>query len=1468
MKNHGRPLVKLSWAAGAFAFVAMAASALAQVHAAHPVTPVAPPRSSAAPLPSMSMRPVALPSATLAPYRFKKHYVHAVAPGTRVPLSELPPVPIKTAMNTVIPGKHGGGHRMHPMAATGVTFAITPAGTCATGGTEGQLFNVGCQLTLEATGVNGWNSTDTYQYYVVPPNSTTATAFAGSATWVPAGCPATCTGTSYAGTSALLSSPGTYAFLVYDTTAQVIASSVYLNAGPVVTIGLFQDGFHSSPAYQFDTSSSTAVYIYATNLSDSDKYVVYVNSTGVNTYCVYMTPTVTPTPLPPSPRPTGPVANLICNPNLPSGNTPVAGNLSLQWPLNTSYESGSYEVVLYDQSANNGTGETVASVQLSLTGVGGIALLTYGGTPAPNPSAGPNAPVSTTVVSWDSTNDQAVAGITGTSNGTIPAGNYVWSISDPDGRVVSTTAVTLGAAGTLSHPFVFSALGLSQPGQYPSVNWVMQLYNSSTKSVVGSQSFQIYGYSSETEFNQSGVLSTSLNIPCTTCSNTAAVFTPPPTGLRITNTGNSVFLGAGDSWGQGTHASIAYTTATIGSANAFATPPPNTGNTGVYVTLGAAGTAVSACHPSCSVTVPDSNGNSWTVTDYCSAATVSAVGACSLFYAPVSAGTVLPPGSYVEIPAADMTWYAEAGNNNTPWPCYAVPCGTATSVLPTHGLAWSSTATTSPAWTTATIGSTGQTLSGTAVLTIAGSCTLGTGTCTGADTTAPFAGTHWYALNFLNGDYQNSTPFQAGTNRADIMGIKITNTSGTGNFTQLAIGFPAYFTVSSVQVDPNLNGTGTGAASWQKETCPSGLGPLFFCVTTKGAYGGIPNTGTNIGFLFLDVPPTVAAFAFNEFIVEGFDSNEFTWATASGGTITAAPFCGGGTTCTGAFSPLDGLGYASYSLNSNLVGASFEPSTVGTGTNPTPLSLVVTNTSTAADPNPDAIDAIVVQQLNGSTAGWQIAGTPTVTGPTGWSSPSGTGYSPAAGSFQYWFDLTACGAAQYANHATLGGGPPTPPPNPANPAASLGATTSQVTPCTAAQEENALASGESATLNFSLNQAMTAGTYTFYVYVHGANGGGWSQPKPVTLTVSSESAKVNFFSVQSPTGGTTTTVTNGNVATISDTPNTFVYEITNTSNTADIGTVDLTLPAFDINGQKAEDTNGNSWQLVGSPITTNIVVGTISGGVFTAVGKPAGCAVNAANTVNPSPGVTNGKIEISGCTLGPTGLAPGKILAVEFQASAPQTESDSYLFPTTLDGSFTAGLSWVGSDEVTTTFAIGLSLVVSPTNPGPGASDPQVSCSQCAFSGSTIDFGPIFNPPTVPNTITGTDVVRASVIYGGTSNPGHSWGLTMSASNNPMCVGCAINSELLYDVEPQNPAGTSQTGCTAGSITVAAAQQIMAAVSTGSSAVATGSETTCTTFRANATGPDYDVIQSFKVQVGTESPNGQVIVLTYTLIAS
>lgn len=1427
--------------AAILAFAAVAAAAVAQVRPLHGLAPVIHPpvvtapivQNSPKPLPQMSLKPIALPSATLPPIDLlkKKRYVHAVRSGERVPLFRLPRLPMKSPLNTIVPGRGHHGGRFRPLAATGATIGITAAASCTTGGTIGALFNVGCQLTIQASGLSGWSGTDSYQYYVVPPNATTATEIGGAG----GGCtpttdpwtgssPPSCTN----GTTTTLSTAGTYGFFAYDTTKRVLAAAVYVNAGPIFSIQVFQDPFHTEPSYQYDTSSSTAAYVYLQNVAPSDSYVMYVMSTGVNAYCVYMSPSGSPTPAPPSPRPTGSPNTLVCNPSTATGVNAPGGNLALTWPFNSSLESGAYEIEIFDQSANNGAGELLGSVQVSLTAFAAAAILTEGSTPAPNPSAGPNGPSSTTQVAWDSTNDQAVAGITGTTQGSIPAGTYTWSISDPDGQVLSTASETLASNGLATHDFVFSSLSINPPGEYPSANWVLQLYNPSAHQVLGSQAFQILGYSSQTQFDESGTFSASLNFPAS--GGTYTIYTVN-SGLRITNTGNAVYPNEADSFSE-----LEYSTGVEGTSTGMNLPPTGT-QSGVYVTLGTGNPAISTCYPSCSLTVSDSSGNSWKVTDYCSSSTYSRTGACALLYTPVNASTVLSPGSYIDIPTADMTWYAQGANYRSPWPCYYTPCSTPTSVLPQHGLAWSSTSANSPAWTVTTFGSniSGGTLSGTAGLSIAGSCTYTSNCTTSRSTTAPYSGTHFYKLNFLQGDYQLSTPFTPTSGRSDIVGFNVTNTSTVNgdSFSQLAIGFPAYFTISQVHLDSLTS------ANWTTETCPNSFGPTYVCLS-DGNNNDLPSNGGNTT-VYLDVPMTISSFGINEFNVQAYDSGELLWQGLSATGAAAQPICGGGTTC--ASGNIDGLGFETYSLNSGLQSASFQPSTIGTGTNPTSLSLVVQNTSSAADPNPDPIDAIVVEQTTSNA--WQISGTPTLSN-VNWSSLSGTGYNVAGNAMEYWYGVCA---NQYNNHASYpGGGPPQSPPSPTNPS---GIVTTQVTPCTTGQEENALAAGGSLTINFALNTAFSAGTQTFYVYTHGANGGGWSAPKPVNLTINNESASANLFSVNG------VTVSNGSVATVSGTPNTFVYEIKNTSNTAHITTTDITLPAYDINGQPATD-GTYTWSLVGSPITQNIVLGTISGGTFTTSGVPAGCAVSSGNTYNPVAGTSNGQIEVTGCT----GFAPGTILAVKFESNTPQTQSDSYLLPVKIDGT-TAGLAWIGADQVTVSFSIGLSVVVDPSNPGPGNSTPVVNCSQCAFSGTTIDYGPIANN----SSVSGADVVRASVVYTGATQAGKTWQLSVSSNINPACAGAAcggILNELLTSADPSKtdtPAGNSNTNCSGGTIHVT--QTAYAAMPTGTPLnLATGSENQCTGTE------DYDVLQNYKVQVGTEATNGEVVTIVYTLVAN
>jgi hypothetical protein len=289
----------------------------------------------------------------------------------------------------------------------------------------------------------------------------------------------------------------------------------------------------------------------------------------------------------------------------------------------------------------------------------------------------------------------------------------------------------------------------------------------------------------------------------------------------------------------------------------------------------------------------------------------------------------------------------------------------------------------------------------------------------------------------------------------------------------------------------------------------------------------------------------------------------------------------------------------------------------------------------------------------------------------------------------------------------------------------------------------------------------------------------------------------------------------------------------------------ITIPAFDINGLPAKDVSNNQWTLT-APIATTI---TLSGN------GSAGCVVNTnpANTFSPVPGVSNGQIEIDSCATLPT-----KIVDVQFQSSSPGTQNDSYQFPTHLEAvaGTATGQTWIGDQSVEVQFAIGLTVTVDPSNPGTGGSTPVVNCPPCAFAGTTVDYGSIGNAASV----TGTDVVKASVIYTGATNAA-TWTLTASTAANPTCVGgsCAGGaplSELLMEVDKPN----SNSHCNAAGVTYQNFAAFVPVTAGGVTLVNPGPETQCAT--------PYEVINNYKVQVGTEVANGHIQTVTYTLIAN
>lgn len=1436
------------------AFVALAASALAEMHPPHEILPPEPilggtPIPVSSPLPIATMRPV--PIATLHPIvlpsdNLEHRYVHAVRSGRKIPLWRLPKVPVKTAFNTIRPGKNHHGGRYRPFAATGATIQVTAAAACSTGGTIGDLFNEGCQLTIQAQNASSWSASDSYQYYVIAPDSpTTATEIGGSG----GGCtpttdPWTATNApSCTGTSTTLSEQGTYAFLVYDTTARVFAAAIYVNAGQVFTVEVFQDAFHTEQAYQFNISTSNAAYIYLANVAPSDHYVVYVESTGVNVYCAYLAPTGTTNGA--TPRPTGSPGKLVCDPSTSNvtGVQAPSGSLSLTWQFASTLESGSYAVLVYDQDA----GETMGQVQVSLTSSGGVSMLTSGSaTGANNPSPGPynSSPQNATILAWDSSSDQSVGGITGTIQAAIPGSTYEWTISNPEGRVMATSApVTVATPSATPSPQAFAFSGFTvPPGEYPASYWVMELYDTINKKIEASQSFKLLGYHATTQFVQSGTATAQLEFNGYNPGTETA-------DLKITNDSNTVYDNQGDSFGQGAYPAIEFTTGGYPTLNESFTPP-TAGETGCGTAYKGCGTTfeIPSCSGNynsaggCSKTVQDSSGNNWTATEWCSTNTPTyplSSDLCVLQLTPQN-DAVLSPGAYIDI--QNVTWYANGGSGY--WPCYFTPCYGVTSVLPTHGLSWSYTNNSSNpiAWTPVSFGSNiGYPLSGTVKFDYVGARPTPPALVTQG--TTPWTNAHYFQSYFTRAAYQRSTPWSS--SRSNVASFLITNNSTTSrrdsnymvgsNNPGLAISMPSYFTPSQVTVDSSSSG------SWSKVTCPSTFGTQYVCLNGPAIAGG-GNTST----VLLDFPLPVSSFTFTDMTIEAWSEDELSFFTLTNNGTTESTI-DGCTDCSGEpTGGVDSLGIGAYSLNSALMSAVFSPSTVGSSSSPTDLSITVQNATTSSDPNPDAIDAIVIVSspppAGETTSDYAVSGTPTMTRQDGtsWNWLGRVTASSPSNTYEYWFGACPSGTS---NWGTLSGGPP----QPAGLSTPLSSQYTGLATC-GTTEHNSLwndSSHSEGTINLNLAGPLASGTHTFYLYAHGANGGGWSAPKTITLNVASESASAGFASVGSTCPGTA--VSTNSTPIVTSNSNCYIYTIKNTSSgSTKITAPVITIPAFDTSGLSA-----NAWSV------SSVKLGTYSGGTFTqgSGNSQYGCTVT--STTAPNPGVTNGSISIGSCT----GFSPGDTLAVEFQATSPSVQNDTYAFPSTVDGNGT-GATWLGDQDIMVEFSIGLSVVVAPlSNPGPGYSTPSQSCSQCGFSGTTIDFGTISSG----GSVTATDVARATVVYGGSCTSSCStWQLQVSASGDAQGIG-----ELSTMVDSVNGSTSSNDPTSSnGSPVTYSALTSFTAMPSSPTTFASGPEQELKSACSGSSG-EYctDTIHDYKVSVGTDT-SSHTVTVTYTLIAN
>ncbi|MHB8463031.1 MAG: hypothetical protein ACYDA1_10315, partial [Vulcanimicrobiaceae bacterium] len=885
----------------------------------------------------------------------------AVSPGTRVPLSMLPALPMRTFANTVAPGRPA----LRPMAADGSTIAVAASGSGACNGSTSVLFVVGCPVNWNAQNIPGGS---TYQDYYIAANSSVATAVGG-----------THGGGGGPGHTTTLSTAGIWVFAVFNVTANQWETVVYASAGQTYALKVYQDSFHSQESYQYDVNSVTDAYVYATNLTPGDGYVVYVEQTSVNPHCIFSAPAQGSYPT------TG--TGSLCNPGALTGIVSSNGTLSITWPLSVSYTPGVYVVGLYDTTIKKRLG----TVQVSITGGAGITLAVKPDGTLANPSPVPQLPpgISSTSVAWDDGSEQSASGVNFATVANLLNHTYTWTMSDPTGFIAGSSTFTAG--GPQAHTFNFNG-AIQSAGGYASKVLTGTLYDNTLKAVVASQTFQVKGYQSLTEFDAAMAGTYSASLVVTPGTSVVA-------GLKFVNTGDNYYgIGNGDPL-----RGLLFTTGNPRGSDGAFIDPSGAGN-GVMASLN--GFTLAACSPSCTSVASDSNGNSWNISDFCNGPTSSNTGECYIQAIPASSSTVLRPGDSLEIPSLTF-YYASASA------CNGLPNGACpgdTSILPQDGLTWS-TVNSQSAWTPVYFTDGTSSHSGTGTLAIVGECSGGSG--------CAFNGgeAHYYKLNFPQAAYNLNTPYTIPNSNENIYGITVHNTSSGGTPDRI---YALAFELTGPFAGPgslyNIGLDAASAGNWQLVTCPAGfLGGAYTCISGAAAGHSIAVGGSET--IYFDASSVAQSFTYLDIglssIQDPNTGNGFQFSITP--ATAAVPVFAAGSGGLNVVSLAQGL----YSLNSGFMSFSFAPSTVGANATNFTEDVLFTNTPLSSDPNPDYVDNVLVRvpsaYLTGNTinpasptnAGWSYLGT------------------FAQGAYQF-YDFGLCGS-QFTS-VQPGGAQSTPPP--------------------------------------------------------------------------------------------------------------------------------------------------------------------------------------------------------------------------------------------------------------------------------------------------------------------------------------------------------------------------------------------------------------------------------------------------------
>ena len=702
------------------------------------------------------------------------------------------------------------------------------------------------------------------------------------------------------------------------------------------------------------------------------------------------------------------------------------------------------------------------------------------------------------------------------------------------------------------------------------------------------------------------------------------------------------------------------------------------------------------------------------------------------------------------------------------------------------------------------------------------------------------AGAHRYSFagRTLHQMYQLPPLGQTATGYDDVYELTlVSNNNGDGKDFQVQM--PAGFDATNVLQSSQLGNIGN---VFTAQRCTSAPAANYICFG-----GGNYAAGSTPIHVYFALPPPTQTFSYQDVVVQ---LNTASGYQSSGGVSVLpwnTPAASTAVYDDQYVASVDALALAGYSLDNTTVSTIVSPSTVGQNKTAYPITFQVTNGNTSLGNYPDYIDQIVVDVADQGGQTLTSAGTST---PAGWTM-QGTTTTGAGGTRRYWFSVCPTEVA----------------PNDAyGPTAAAGNGSSVSVPaCSTTAGWKAATLAPATNVQYPLSLRTLTANIPMTVYVHGANGGGWSKGIPFTINVSAASATSGFSAAG--TYGSPATVGSGTEPTIGLKSNatygdSFLYQITN-NGSANVTSFAMTMPGKDVSGNNAFD-GTYSWQFTGAP-TLQPAPGDTStyGCTLTTPAGASGSYVSATSTGN------DGHVFVNGCA-----LPPGKSVVLAFTALYPQTINETYRFPVlfnwtaynsgtnTTDG-VAAGEQWYSDQLINVTTST--SLIVYVPNPGTttypaltpaDTASPATSmaaCGGCQFlnSPNTIDFGTVLNGQSKSV----TDGVLVRVIN---ANAPNGWKLYVDTNYNNPYSGGGQELQTAFDIT-DSTTGKNLQATQGGTSTT---YYDIPTTSPGLSLVNNGN--------VSAVQTPYDMMMSMQVRVGSEtqpSPSA-VATVTYTWIAN